>query len=78
MTDTDPEHRARLMRARRAAQRQGLTLRKSRTRDPRALDYEKFWLDRTTTHGNRRTVTPARGLTLDEIEQRLAGQAATT
>jgi hypothetical protein len=31
-------------RLRRMAQRQGLELRKSRTRDPRARDYGKYWL----------------------------------
>ena len=34
--------RTREQRARRAAKRQGLALRKSRTRDPRALDYGKW------------------------------------
>jgi len=33
----------RVMNARRAAFRQGATLRKSRTRDPRGRDYGKFW-----------------------------------
>src|SRR5215210_2836640 len=31
-------------RLRRMAQRQGLELRKSRVRDPRAIDYGKYWL----------------------------------
>jgi hypothetical protein len=31
-------------RVRRAAERQGLALRKSRRRDPRALDYGEYWL----------------------------------
>ena len=31
-------------RLRRAAQRQGLKLTKSRRRDPRALDYARYWL----------------------------------
>jgi hypothetical protein len=37
--DTDTPPKARINKARRAAERQGLTLRRSRTRDPLALDY---------------------------------------
>ena len=40
---------ARDIRARRAAQRQGLTLSKTRTRDPRALTYGKWTLTNDTT-----------------------------
>jgi hypothetical protein len=37
--------KARENRARRAAVRRGLVLRKARRRDPGALDYGRFWLD---------------------------------
>ena len=36
-------------RLRRMAARQGLMLKKSRRRDPRALDYRKYWLIQTST-----------------------------
>jgi hypothetical protein len=32
------------------AERQGLKLHKSRVRDPRALDYDKFWLTDARTN----------------------------
>src|SRR3712207_211748 len=38
------EEKVRENRLRRMAQRQGLTLQKSRRRDPYALDYGKYWL----------------------------------
>lgn len=38
------EIKVRENRARRAARRQGLTLRKARARDPRALDHGRYWL----------------------------------
>lgn len=50
-------------RIRRMAARQGLTLRRSRRRDPRALDYGLYWLDRAD--GSQ---TSPNGSTLDEIE----------
>ena len=37
--------RAREKRARRAAQRQGLALRKSRKRDPRSLDFDRWLIE---------------------------------
>jgi hypothetical protein len=76
MTDNDRKAaEAREARARRAAQRQGLELRKARTRDPHAPDYGRYWLDKLTTHGNRRPVTGRAGVTLDEIEQHLSGES---
>jgi len=56
-------------RLRRAAARQGLTLSRSRRRDPRALDFGRYWLanDQGTIQGN-----PA-GLTIDEVEAHLMG-----
>lgn len=41
---TDTEFKVYENRIRRAAARQGLRLVKSRRRDPRAYDYQKYWL----------------------------------
>jgi len=59
-------------RLRRAAQRQGLTLAKSRRRDPRATDYGTYMLTDTSTntvvaHGGQ----SGYGLSLDEVESAL-------
>ena len=54
-------------RLRRAAKRQGLRLIKSRTRDPRALDYGGYWVMdevQQRAHGP----VPS-GMTLDEVER---------
>lgn len=67
-------------RLRRAAQRQGLILVKSRRRDPRALDYGLYVLV-DDTKGNRMPGAQAPisafakgdGVTLDEIEKELRG-----
>lgn len=53
-------------RLRAAANRQGLTLKRSPRRDTRALDYGKYWL----FVGNV-AVTPCEGMTIDEIEKYL-------
>lgn len=52
-------------RLRRMAERQGLVMRKSRRRDPRAVDYGLYWLSDANTNT---LVTDERGLNLDEIE----------
>jgi hypothetical protein len=54
-------------RLRRMAERQGLTLEKSRRRDPRALDYGTYWL-RDASGGEVATGD------LDAIEARLTGK----
>ena len=41
---TTTTEKVRENRARRMAQRQGLELRKSRRRDPNAIDYSRYWL----------------------------------
>jgi hypothetical protein len=69
MTDEDKVRENRL---RRAAQRQGLTLTKSRRRDPRATDYGTYMLTDTSTnavvaHGGQ----SGYGLSLDDIETAL-------
>jgi hypothetical protein len=68
----DPALKARENRARRAAERQGLILVKSRRRDPRALGYGRYRLDKASTG---RTVAGEldsdRALDLDAVEHYL-------
>lgn len=52
-------------RLRRMAERQGFQLTKSRRRDPRAIDYGKYWISDPRTNG---LLTPEQGMDLDEIE----------
>ncbi len=69
--DTDPELKARENRARRAAQRQGLVIRKSPRRDPRARDYGGWQIlryGRVIAGGKRYS------LTLDAVEAYLNGE----
>jgi hypothetical protein len=61
----DPD-KARINRARRAAQRQGFTLHRGRTRDPLATDFG--W---HVTHGRRKV---ARFTELGDLEHWLAGE----
>lgn len=56
---------ARENRLRRMAQRQGLALRKSKRRDPRARDYGMFWV---IDPAYNTVVSPEAGMTLDEVE----------
>jgi hypothetical protein len=69
MTDTDKIRENRL---RRAAQRQGLAVAKSRRRDPRAIDYGMYYVSKVTAPGgnwrSRELLTPETGFNLDEIE----------
>ncbi|MFE3577850.1 hypothetical protein [Streptomyces vinaceus] len=51
-------------RIRRMASRQGLTLRRSRRRDPRAVDYGVYWV----TDVNGDYVAGLDGVSLDEVE----------
>jgi hypothetical protein len=69
--------KARENRARRAAERQGLRLTKSRRRDPRALDYAKYWLvdDRSNILDQR--VDQQFGLDLEDVEGLLGIRHAT-
>jgi hypothetical protein len=60
---------------RRAADRQGLALRKSRTRDPRAIDYGR-WMIVSLVTGKVEAGTGPTGkpcMTLDEVEANLMG-----
>ena len=61
------QEKVREARLRRAAVRQGLKLQKSRRRDPRALDYGRYWL--TDLQTNRGVAGDMNGCTLDEIER---------
>jgi hypothetical protein len=75
MTEKSHENRVR-----RAAARQGLTLTKSRTRNPRADDYDTYGLVQATAPGghwrSREVVAGDQntgyGLSLDEVEQALS------
>jgi len=66
MDRVEQAEKVREIRLRRMAERQGLRLSRSRRRDVRALDYGKYWL-----HRGDEAVTPAEGMTLDEIEDYL-------
>jgi hypothetical protein len=55
-------------RARRAAERQGLLLKKSRRRDPRAIDYGTYMLVDASTN----TIVAGERMYLDDVEKYLA------
>ena len=78
MTKEQREHKSREQRLRRMAARQGLTLQKSRTRDPHAPDYGKYFLIRETVPGaswqGRALVTSEWGVGLDDVEAHLTGR----
>jgi len=66
---TSTEEKTRETRLRRMAERQGLTIRKSRRRDPRAIDYGRWWVVHSNT--DRRLVE----LTdIDSLERYLMGE----
>lgn len=65
------EEKVRENRLRRAAARQGIALRKSRRRDPRALDYGVYWL--VESKRNRLVAGGEHGVSLDEVEEYLTG-----
>jgi hypothetical protein len=66
----DQREKVRENRLRAAALRQGLTLQKSRRRDPRALDYQGHWLK----DARAKTILGGEhGTTLDAIEAYLTG-----
>jgi hypothetical protein len=60
------EDKIRENRIRRMAQRQELTIRKSRRRDPRAVDYGKYWVFEATT--DVLVAGGQSGLNLDGVE----------
>lgn len=71
------EEKVRENKLRRAATRQGLRLEKSRRRDPRSIDYGRYWLiDGPASSGENWRARVAvlggeHGATLDEIEAAL-------
>jgi hypothetical protein len=65
MEDVMNNH-AKEARLRREARRQGYMLKKSRRRNPEALDYGRFWLIDPYING---LVTSEYGLDLDEVEE---------
>jgi hypothetical protein len=72
MSDTDKIRENRL---RRAAQRQGLMLAKSRRRDPRASDYGTYMLvDAQTNTLIAWGLPPGYGMSLDDVEDALRGE----
>jgi hypothetical protein len=67
----EPRDKVHEDRLRRMAKRQGLTLTKTRRRDPRALDYGCFWLN--DARNGARVFGGEWGAGLDEIEAWLLG-----
>ena len=64
------DEKVRENRLRRMADRQGLRLQKSRRRDPRAIDYGRYWL--TDPYNSNALVAGGDwGATLDEIAEYL-------
>jgi hypothetical protein len=61
-------------RLRRAAQRQGLVLQKSRRRDPRAVDYGVYFVADAERNILDQRVDQRNGLTLEEVEALLEGK----
>jgi hypothetical protein len=59
--------KVREIRLRRTADRQGLTLNRSRRRDPRALDFGLYWL----TDRSGQKVGNSDGMSMDEVERYL-------
>jgi hypothetical protein len=76
--DMDQAKKVRENRLRRAAERQGLRLMKSKRRDPRALDYGMYWLikgQRGEARGSgRNAIIGGERMTLDQVEAYLMGE----
>jgi len=70
----DTNEKVRENRLRRMADRQGIALRKSRRRDPRALDYGVYWL--IDIRRNMHLDPRGDGMTLDEVEDYLTAEPA--
>jgi len=71
-SDERTAQRVRENRLRRMAERQGYRLKKSSRRDPRAIDYDCWWIEDATELG-RETVGDAGGYTPDQVEEFLTG-----
>ena len=70
---TQGTEKVRELRLRRMAERQGLALRKSRTRDPRALNYGVYWLEDASGDV---IDPPGSGKGMDRVEAYLRGDDA--
>jgi hypothetical protein len=70
---SDTADKVRENRLRRIAARRGLILRKSKRRDPGALDFGAYWLD--DAEGNYLVYGDQWGTDLDGIEEYLSGKA---
>jgi hypothetical protein len=70
--DNDKATKAQENRLRRMAGRQGYTLTKSRSRDPRARDFGVYWLD---DNDDNTRASLASGITLEEVETWLTASA---
>lgn len=72
VSSMNEEDKVRENRLRRMAERQGLTLQKSRLRDPRAIGFGTYQLVNTATNSIEAFGSPnGFGLDLDEIEKAL-------
>lgn len=69
LSSMSPDEKVKENRLRRTADRRGFRLTRSRRRDPRAVDFGRYWLTDKRTSA---LVTPDAGLTLDEVEEYLA------
>jgi hypothetical protein len=72
-TTTDAAETAREVRLRRAAQRQGLRLHKSRTRDPQAIGYGLFHISDLDNAAVAGTGCSGYSMSVDDVEVYLAG-----
>lgn len=71
---TENERKILENRLRRAATRQGLTLQKSKSRDPRAIGYGQFMIIDPQTNAILAGANPyAYSMTLDDVEEYLTG-----
>jgi hypothetical protein len=61
-------------RLRRMAERQGLRLQKSRRRDPRALDFGRYWLVDMETGVLDQRIEQRHGIELEDVEAWLTGE----
>ena len=77
LSSMSDEEKIRENRLRRAAQRQGLMLAKSRRRDPRATDYGTYMLvDASTNAVVAYGLQSGYGMSLDEVEVQLKGESS--
>lgn len=71
LSGMDATEKTRENRLRRAAERQGLSLQKSRRRDPRAVDFGTYMLVDQQTNAVVASLKSGYGLTLEDVEEEL-------